>query len=86
MPAMIVALIAIGGVPEAVNHKENGYIAEYKNQEDLVRGLRWLLNLNPEEIKTISLNCFKRVRDNFSLDLMVKNYLNLYQKVLDSRK
>jgi glycosyltransferase involved in cell wall biosynthesis len=76
----------VGGVPEAVNHKENGYIAEYKNQEDLTNGLRWLLKLNPEEIKTISLNCSTRVRDNFSLDLMAKNYFNLYQKVLNSKK
>lgn len=75
----------VGGVPEAINHKENGYIAEYKNQEDLNNGLRWLLGLSSEEVKIISQNCSDRVRNNFSLEIMTKNYLNLYQSILDKR-
>ena len=76
----------IGGVPEAVNHKENGYIAEYRNQIDLNNGLEWLLSLSVEETKTISQNCSEKVRNNFSLEIMVNNYLNLYQSILDKKE
>lgn len=75
----------VGGVPEAINHKENGYIAEYRNQEDLNNGLKWLLGLSAEETEIISQNCSERVHDNFSLEIMTKNYLNLYQSILDKR-
>lgn len=80
-----VLAFGVGGVPEAINHKENGYIAEYRNQEDLNNGLKWLLDLSSEEIKIISQNCSERVRDNFSLEIMTKNYLNLYQSILDKK-
>lgn len=77
---------AVGGVPEAVNHKEHGYIAKYRDQEDLNNGLKWLLDLSVDENKNIRQNCSKRVRDHFSLELMTKNYLNLYQRILENRK
>ena len=33
----------IGGIPEMIDHKSNGYVAEYKSAEDLARGIRWVL-------------------------------------------
>ncbi|HHX31629.1 MAG TPA: glycosyltransferase [Bacteroidales bacterium] len=33
----------IGGIPEMINHKTTGYIAKYKNAEDLANGLIWTL-------------------------------------------
>ncbi len=39
-----------GGIPELVEHKINGYIARYKDVDDLKSGLEYLLKLSPQEI------------------------------------
>jgi len=36
-----VAAFSIGGIPEFIDHKVNGYLAEYKNAEDLAEGIRF---------------------------------------------
>lgn len=33
----------IGGIPELIEHKSNGYLAEYRNSEDLARGIAFCL-------------------------------------------
>ena len=30
-----------GGIEDIIDHKENGYLAEYKNTEDLMQGILW---------------------------------------------
>jgi len=34
----------IGGIPELVLHKKNGYLAKYKDCNDLANGIQWVLN------------------------------------------
>ncbi len=38
-----VAAFNVGGIPELIKHKSNGYLAEYKNSEDLARGIAFCL-------------------------------------------
>lgn len=38
----------IGGIPELIEHKSNGYIARYKDSEDLAEGIRFCLESNME--------------------------------------
>ena len=38
----------IGGIPEMIDHKINGYVAEYQSVEDLQKGLIWTLINKPE--------------------------------------
>ncbi len=33
----------VGGIPELITHKKNGYLAEYKNSEDLANGIAYCL-------------------------------------------
>jgi glycosyltransferase involved in cell wall biosynthesis len=39
----------IGGIPEMIDHKLNGYVAEYQSTEDLTAGLIWTLANAPEQ-------------------------------------
>jgi len=34
-----------GGIPEIIDHLENGYVAEYKSAADLAKGIRWILDV-----------------------------------------
>lgn len=36
----------VGGIPDMIKHKENGYLAKYKNAEDLAEGIKFCLQNN----------------------------------------
>lgn len=70
----------IGGIPEMITHKQNGYVAKYQDAEDLARGIQWVLGeVNYDEI---SRNARKKVEDNYSEDVVASKYIELYQSML----
>ena len=71
-----------GGIPELVEHKVNGYIAEYKNTRDLKIGIEYLLNLPPQETKKMRQYSTDKIKSSFTLDLMTDKYIQLYESVL----
>ncbi len=64
----------IGWVPELVRHKTNGYIAKYKDKEDLQKWFEYMLE-NRENL-TISLD------EKFKQETMVRKYENLYKSLI----
>jgi len=36
----------VGGIPDMISHKENGYLAKYKDAEDLAEGIRYCIQNN----------------------------------------
>src|SRR5665648_222896 len=36
----------VGGIPDMISHKENGYLSKYKNSEDLAEGIKFCLYNN----------------------------------------
>jgi len=50
-----VAGFNIGGIPDVIDHKINGYLAEYKSSQFLAEGIKWILEdenraLNSEKL------------------------------------
>jgi len=72
----------VGGVKEAVIHKENGYVVKHKDTKDLIYGINYVLDLTKGESEMMSLNSIKRVKKHFTLKTMIDNYLNLYQSLI----
>ncbi len=72
-----------GGIPELIEHKVNGYIAEYKNTDDLKRGMEHLLNLSTQELEKISQCSINKIHVNFNIEKMTDQYTNLYHKILN---
>ena len=68
----------IGGIPEMIEHKQNGYIAKYKDSEDLAKGLTWVLE--NENSKSLSENARKKVETNYSEAHIAKRYLEIYNQ------
>lgn len=75
----------VGGVKEAVIHKETGYIAEYLKGSDLINGIDYVLSRSEAEYEKMSQLARDRVLKNFTESLMAKNYLNLYRELLATR-
>ncbi|HEY4484399.1 MAG TPA: glycosyltransferase [Candidatus Paceibacterota bacterium] len=70
-----------GGIPELVEHKINGYIAEYKNADDLKIGLDYLLNLPPQETEKMRRYSIEKIKTGFTVEKMTEQYMRLYEKI-----
>ena len=71
----------IGGIPEMIDHKVNGYVAGYKDANDLATGITWVLE-NPQ-IQTLSRACIDKVEKNYSEKVVAEKYISLYKELLD---
>ena len=68
------------GLEEIVDHKINGYLANFKNDEDLFTGIKWCLeDKNLDELKK---NCRQNAINKFSNKIIVNKYQDLYKKLI----
>ena len=58
----------VGGIPEEIDHKRNGYVAEYRNADDLARGIR-------DE-------CVRKVSQCYSQQSVALRYMDVYQQAM----
>lgn len=69
-----------GGISEMIDHKVNGYVAQYKSTEDLAQGIHWtLFEANCEQL---SKDARQKALDCYSEDVAVRQYIRLYQRLL----
>jgi len=69
----------IGGNSDMVSHKANGYLAQPFDVLDLAKGIGWVLN--NDEYDTLSKNAREKVASEFDYAIVVKRYINLYEKL-----
>lgn len=70
----------VGGIPEMIDHRENGYVADYRNTEDLARGLRWVLyEADGEKLRVSAL---RKVATNYSQRSVAMKYIEVYNHAL----
>lgn len=62
----------IGGMPDMIEHKLNGYLAEKENYSDLAKGIDYVIN-NIEDMNI-------EIKDNFKTDKIVKQLIEMYTK------
>lgn len=67
----------VGGIPEMIDHKVNGYVADYKDARDLAEGIRYVLA--PENHARLSLAARKKVLDCYSEKAVAEKYLGVYR-------
>ena len=68
-----------GGIPEMIDHKETGYVAAYKNVEDLAAGIAWCM----ENHAALSAEARLKVMNNYTEERVAKQYIELYQHILN---
>lgn len=68
-----------GGIPEMVSHLENGYLAGQGDARDLAAGIVALLSA-PKRWQRLSENAVQTVSRHFSLERMVRGYIELYRE------
>lgn len=67
------------GQTDIIDHKTNGYLAKYKDSEDLARGIEWVLDNKNQTMSTI---CIEKVKTTYSEEVVAKQYISLYNELL----
>lgn len=72
----------IGGIPEMIDHKQNGYVAKYKDTLDLANGLLWVLQKSNtvSNIEMLSANARSKAVTNYSEATIAKSYIEIYNQ------
>jgi glycosyltransferase involved in cell wall biosynthesis len=79
-----IAFRGSGGVVDAIDHKANGYLAEFRDIDDLINGIRWIVEAN--ETGLISANAREKILQEFTLEKQVNSFINLYRSILTAEK
>ncbi len=74
-----VVAFQIGGNSDMVDHKQNGYLAEERNSEDLARGIKWCLENNADG--ALSKKAREKVMNNYTIDIVSEQYKQLYESL-----
>ncbi|MBO7302475.1 MAG: glycosyltransferase family 4 protein [Bacteroidaceae bacterium] len=74
----------VGGIPEMIEHKVNGYISEYKSSQDLAEGIRWILQ--DAQYPNLQKQAVKKVVECYSDKIVVKEYLQIYNSLTNKCK
>ena len=73
----------IGGMPDMIDHQQNGYLSKPFDIDDLARGIVWVLE-DEERLRNLGINSREKVEQNFTLEIQARKYLSLYDSCLES--
>ncbi len=71
----------VGGIPEMIEHKTNGYLAKFGDASDLAKGLDYILN-HPE----LKAACRPKVEAEYTEEKVAKHYLDYYREIQSAWK
>jgi glycosyltransferase involved in cell wall biosynthesis len=75
-----VVAFTTGGIPDMVNHLENGYLAEYRSSADLAAGINWVFK-HPSR-NDLNLKARGTIEDSFSEIIIAEQHIKLYRSLL----
>lgn len=66
-----------GGIPEMIDHLQNGYVAQFRQGKDLAHGIHYVLA--EADYRELSANCVQKVARSYSQQSVAKRYLAVYE-------
>lgn len=78
-----VASFNIGGMPDMIEHKKNGYLAKPFDVVDLTNGIQWILE-NDERHIGLSQRGRNKIEEEFDIKIIANRYIDLYKNILSS--
>ena len=70
----------VGGIPEEIDHLKNGYVAAYRDAEDLAKGIAWVLK--EADYESLSQQAVHKVMQCYSQQSVSVRYLEVYQQAM----
>lgn len=75
----------IGGIPDMVEHRINGYLAKAQSTTDLACGIKWVLEGDNRSTALGDAGRKKAVKE-YSLEVQARRYLDVYNELLSRKK
>ena len=69
-----------GGIGEMIDHKLNGYLAEYKSSVDLAHGIKWVLE--NDKYKELSQHARQKVLNEYNEEIVAARYKQVYDELM----
>lgn len=69
-----------GGIPDIIDHKKNGYLAEYKNATDLANGIIWCLENNENGL--LPAYVMQKIKTHFLYKNVGKEFGQFYESLI----
>lgn len=73
----------VGGIPEMIDHMQNGYVATYMDAADMARGIQWCLD--PEHYDQLCTQAHTKATNTYSEDRVARRYTEVYEMMLDAQ-
>ena len=74
----------VGGIPEMINHKQDGYVADYCDSLDFAQGIAWCLD--PDRQPALSAAARAAALATYSQSVAATRYLSIYQSATTARE
>lgn len=72
----------IGGIPDIIDHKKNGYLAKPFDVDDLRRGIEWCVK-NDKRNTWLSRNARKKAKLKFCQEVQTENYIKNFKEYIN---
>ena len=74
----------VGGIPEMIDHQQNGFVAKERDADELAKGIHWVLEEgNYEQLQQ---QCLHKVKTCYSQQHVAHRYIELYEQLLAKAK
>lgn len=74
---------SIGGIPDMIEHRQNGYLVRPYQVEDLAQGIAWVLE-DHERHQRLSYRAREKATQEFALDLEGRRYAALFGEIVEN--
>lgn len=71
----------IGGMPDLIKHKKNGYLAKPFDIKDLAKGINFVLE-DENRWNSLSENALNKAQRDYDINVVSDKYIDLYKKIL----
>lgn len=76
---------AHGGSVEMIEHQVTGLLVKPDQKDEMVSAIEYMIN-NPFESKEMCRRGRERMREKFSLDAFITNWINLYDTITTGQR
>ena len=70
----------VGGIPEMISHKQDGYVADYCDSIDFAQGIAWCLN--DDRLATLSQQARQSAIATYAEPVAAQRYHDIYRSLL----
>jgi glycosyltransferase involved in cell wall biosynthesis len=73
------------GLKDIVDHKQNGYVSNYCDEEDLANGIAWVLE-DSERLQALRHAAREKAECEYAMEIQANRYLSLFHEILNQTK